>query len=350
MEIATKHGDIGSTTVKANIQQLDLKISNKIDLTMAGQLDLSFTTKELLDTSYIISTDWKLKASRANMRVGDGFGGTLFSLNGDAYLTYRNKYSGVDYSVLDYEHFTVNANVNDLKLRIHGVNSPAVDLDLAGALDASFDKGELTKLDITSKVQKLQFKDFALDGELKLAYLSAKHEDSIVDEDLFDISSEFNALNLSIPSASNIQSLPLGTGRVNLRYGSASGITAWNLNAKVVDLNLFNAVTFTGSTGISYEKKITQLLTGSYHQETYQFYATVSDVTINAIDNQRLKLSGDLQLQSVDGVMDSWSMQASASDLQWLGLNLSGQFDVAYAFKDSLYANRDDQDLLGQSQ
>lgn len=344
LEMSTTIGNPSLHSIQANIQELKFKVANKLDVTMVGQLDLSYKTPD--GSIYAVEQDWKLKASRISMSVSDGVGGQIFSLDGDGSLSYQKKLKydnsiSVSEMEIENEDFTVSANVNNLKLKLPDAGNPDITLDLKGSLDANFDEGDLTKLSISSTVKNLSIKDFTLNGNLKLSYLSSKHQDNKAGEDTFNIDGDFNGLSLIMPTTGGNNALELGSGNVDFQYGSISGITAWSLEAKVNELTLFNAVTFSGSTGISYEKKTIQTSSISTTQEIYDFYATVTDLRLHAFNNQNLKLSGAFKLQSIDGTMKDWSLEASAKGLQFLGLGLDGQFNVAYALEDSTYNDQE---------
>lgn len=332
VELSTTTSNPSLHTVKANIQTLSFKIANKLDVTMAGQLDLSYKT---IDGSiYATEQEWTLKASTFKLSVPntiDASGGDLFKLDGEANVHYKQTSTDND--------FSINAKVNDLTFKLPNNNQEPA-LKLSGSLDADFDDGDLQRLKINSTVRNLKIKDFTLDGSLELSYLAATASSNKSGEDLFDLHSTFDNVTLKAPSGM-ANSLILGSGDVDLTYGSVSGLTAWGVNAKVSNMTLFDAITFSGSAGISYEKKTIVPLNmgGATTQEIYDFYVTVTDFTLKAINNQNLKLSGGLKLRSVGGAMDNWSLAASAKGLKWMGLNLDGQFDLAYQKSDLAYYN-----------
>ena len=237
-------------TVKAAIQGLTINVANKFSAKMAGQLNLSYKT---IDGSiYAVEEEWTLKATTLELRIPNTLnsaGGDLFAVKGQAEV-YRKKNETDD-------DFKVTAKVDQFSLMLPG-NSNVPAINLSGEISASFDNGDLKTLKINSKVQNLKIKDFSLDGAFELSYQSALLTAYTPGEDVYMVHAEYNQLKLQAPGGL-ANSLNLGSGSVSLTYGSLSGITAWDLRAKITNLKLFNAVTFSGSSGISYIKKIERI-------------------------------------------------------------------------------------------
>jgi hypothetical protein len=306
--------------IKINAKVKDFQLPSTLNAagTLAGSINATLVDLYGTGTPQLVA--WTIDASVLDF----SFAG--ITLDGNITISYKEISVG---SLRRVGYYELEAEINDLELTIAGLQALKIDtgkIEVAFSQKNSGNNSTLALQDpdrfrIEAKVKEFKISDqMILSGAISLAYANG----------LYTLSGEVNSLTLD----SGGQSQKFGGSISDVVLTKEGKILSWQADVFLERFKLFDNTFLTGQASIDY-----LLVNG---KDQYEFSALVEDFSLSVPAlNINLEASGAIKLTVFDGQIQRFSLDASLEGLKVLEFNISGDIEVSYDIRDSLYFNQE---------